>query len=140
MPEIISTTGRFIRAARGILVVLVFLLFFSPFHPFTLSASLSAQSGLDPDVLLKPATDAWPSYNGDYSGRRYSTLAQITTANVSALSLAWMAPLASGGGGLKGTPLQIGGVMYISTTDNAYALDARTGRELWHFTWQSKGG
>jgi len=99
-----------------------------------------AQSGLDPASLLKPATDAWPSYNGDYSGRRYSTLTQITTANVTALSLAWMAPLASGGGGIKGTPLQIGGVMYISTTDNAYALDARTGRELWHFTWQSKGG
>src|SRR5215472_15632495 len=35
--------------------------------------------GLDPALLLKPATDAWPSYAGDYSQRRYSTLTQIDT-------------------------------------------------------------
>jgi len=114
---------------------------FSPSHALTLSPSLLAQGGgLDPAKLLKPGPDSWPTYNGDYSGRRFSTLAQITAANVKALSLAWMAPLASNGGGIKGTPLVIDGVMYISTTDNAYALDARTGRELWHFTWESKGG
>ena len=30
--------------------------------------------GLDPAKLLKPGTDSWPTYNGDYSGRRFSTL------------------------------------------------------------------
>ena len=41
-----------------------------------LAPNLSAQ-GLDPAALLKPPMDAWPTYNGDYSGRRFSTLDQI---------------------------------------------------------------
>jgi glucose dehydrogenase len=45
---------------------------------------------LDPNVLKKPAaTDAWPTYHGDYSGKRYSTLDQINKANVGTLTLAW---------------------------------------------------
>ena len=54
--------------------------------------TLAAQRavGLDPAKLLNPGTDSWPTYNGDYSGRRYSPLAQINTANVKALSLAWI--------------------------------------------------
>jgi glucose dehydrogenase len=35
-------------------------------------------------------TDSWPTYHGDYSGRRYSPLKQITTANVKGLALAWV--------------------------------------------------
>ena len=46
--------------------------------------------GLDPSLLLKPATDAWPTYHGDYSGRHYSTLNQINASNVKHLSLAWV--------------------------------------------------
>jgi len=42
-----------------------------------LPASVHGQI-LDPVLLTKPATDAWPTYNGDYSGRRFSTLSQIT--------------------------------------------------------------
>src|SRR5689334_21092412 len=45
-------------------------------------------------LALRPAaqipTDSWPTYNGDYSGRRYSTLSQINKGNVKALSLAWV--------------------------------------------------
>jgi alcohol dehydrogenase (cytochrome c) len=103
------------------------------------SASLHAQGGLDPAKLLAPPTDSWPTYNGDYSGRRYSTLTQITAANVKALSLAWIYPT-GGTTGIKAAPLQINGVLYLSTQDNAYAIDARTGRELWHYVWPSKGG
>ena len=36
---------------------------------FLCAAPIYAQ-GLDPGALLKPPTDTWPSYNGDYSGRR----------------------------------------------------------------------
>jgi alcohol dehydrogenase (cytochrome c) len=102
-------------------------------------AVLHGQVGLDPAKLSAPATDAWPTFNGDYSGRRYSTLAQITTMNVKALSLAWLYA-APGGGPIKSTPLMIGGVLYFSTPDHAYAVDARTSRELWHYIWPSKGG
>ena len=42
---------------------------------------------LDPALLTKPATDAWPTYNGDYSGRRFSTLNQINQSNVKHLTL-----------------------------------------------------
>lgn len=51
--------------------------------------SLAAQF-LDPNVLKKPnATDAWPTYHGDYSGKRYSILDQINKANVGTLTLSW---------------------------------------------------
>src|SRR4030095_4753062 len=112
-------TFRTASSARGVwhFVLCCFLVLFFPSHPITLSPSLLAQGGgLDPARLLKPGTDSWPTYNGDYSGRRFSTLPQITAANVKALSLAWMAPLATNGGGIKGTPLVIDGVMYMSTT------------------------
>ena len=57
------------------------------------AASLVAQvpsARLDPAVLGKPPVDAWPTYHGDYSGRRYSTLKEINTANVKNLTLAWV--------------------------------------------------
>src|SRR3989449_9895645 len=63
--------------------------------------SLAGQ-GLDPALLTKPATDAWPTYAGDYSQRRYSTLAQIDTTNVRHLSLAWVSRLTAGAGGGEG--------------------------------------
>ena len=42
-----------------------------------------------PSDLLKPLKDDWPTYNGDYSGRRYSALKAINTNTVKHLSLAW---------------------------------------------------
>ena len=45
----------------------------------------STGQGLDPKLLLKPAIDAWPTYNGDYSGRRFSPLTEINAANVGSL-------------------------------------------------------
>ena len=58
------------------------------------SVMAAGQSGgLDPAQLLKPLADSWPSYSGDYTGRRYSALTQITQANIKQLSLAWTARL-----------------------------------------------
>src|SRR5207247_1565938 len=45
---------------------------------------------------LKLLGDSWPTYSGDYTGRRYSSLKQIDQANVKHLSLAWTARLAGG--------------------------------------------
>jgi alcohol dehydrogenase (cytochrome c) len=105
-----------------------------------LSLLASAQgAGLDPATLLNPGTDAWPTYNGDYSGRRFSSLDRINTGNVKSLSLAWIHSL-GGGPAIKATPLLIDGTVYLSTQDNAYAIDARTGRRLWHYAWTSQGG
>jgi len=45
--------------------------------------------GLDPAIIANPPSDSWPSYHGDYSGRRHSRLTQITPQNVATLALAW---------------------------------------------------
>lgn len=108
------------------------------------TVALSAQSprGVDPATLARPATDSWPTYNGDYSGRRFSPLTGITDANVDALSLAWVYRVNIGQGvnSIKGTPLMVDGVIYLTVPDHVWAIDARTGRELWHHVWQSTGG
>ena len=117
--------------------------------------------GLDPALLTRPATEAWPTYHGDYSGRRFSTLRQINAANVKGLSLAWVhranlspsgavtggegpekPPAGTGGFGvdIKSTPLLVNGVLYFTAPDHVWAIDARTGREIWHYFWRTRGG
>src|SRR6185503_17600146 len=64
----------------------------------------SAQGGLDPATIGKPLADSWPTYSGDYTGRRYSSLTQINQSTVKNLSLAWVGrvsgpPTAAGAGG-----------------------------------------
>src|SRR5438445_1151386 len=70
--------------------------------PFCLPGGSLAGQALDPALLTKPATDSWPTYAGDYSQRRYSTLTQIDTTNVRHLSLAWVSRLTAGAGGGEG--------------------------------------
>jgi alcohol dehydrogenase (cytochrome c) len=123
--------------------------------------------GLDPALLTKAATDAWPTYNGDYSGRRFSTLDQINQSNVRHTTLAWVfraaagnspgsiiggegpdvpqggvAAAASGTGSntIKSTPLMVNGVLYFTMPDNVWAVDGRSGRLLWHYFWKTRGG
>src|SRR5579862_5981618 len=115
---------------------------------------------------VAPPSGSWPTYNGDYTGRRFSPLKQINQLNVKGLTLAWIAhpaagqntpgtivggmgpatpPLAgreTGFGGLqiKATPLMLNGVLYFASPDNAWAVDARSGKELWHYFWKTTGG
>lgn len=110
-----------------------------------LFATLLAGDGLDPAKLLQQPVDTWPTYNGDYSGRRYSTLSQINAANVNTLGLAWVYRAVATNTGffgttIKSTPLQVNGVLYFTIPDHVWAVDARSGRELWHYKWESKGG
>jgi alcohol dehydrogenase (cytochrome c) len=89
-----------------------------------------ASRGLDPATLLHPPVDSWPTYHGDYTGQRHSSLTQITPENVNQLSVAWA--WESGlGGSIKATPILVDGVLYITAPDNIWAVDARTGRTLW---------
>lgn len=71
-------------------------------------------------------------YNGDYTGRRYSSLKQITTANVRALAAQWIFHTRATGR-LESTPEVVNGIMYITAANDCYAIDARTGRLLWHY-------
>ena len=52
--------------------------------------------GLDPAALLKPLAEEWPTYNGDYSGKRFSALTQINRGTVKNLTLAWSLRLTGG--------------------------------------------
>src|SRR5271168_801257 len=114
---------------------------------FLIPAAVMAQ-GLDPALLTKPATDSWPTYSGDYSGRRFSTLTQINQSNIKDLALSWVGHLTAGAGTgfgaaggpptiiggeaaeavpvggagagprLSGAILQVNGILYISAPDN----------------------
>ncbi len=102
---------------------------------------------LDPKKLLEPPTDTWPTYNGDYSGRRYSTLKQIDSANIGSLAVAWMYRITSvgpqrgvGNPVIKSTPLMVNGILYFTIPDHIWAVDARTGEEIWRYDWVDQGG
>jgi acido-empty-quinoprotein group A len=104
---------------------------------FSFSLALSAQ-GLDPALLLKPPTTSWPTYNGDYSGRRYSTLKQINASNIGSLTLGWAFQAHSAA--IKSTPLLVNGILYFTVPDHVWAVDARTGHQIWHYKYESQGG
>jgi alcohol dehydrogenase (cytochrome c) len=126
------------------------------------SSVLSAQDGLSRDEILRPSADSWPTYSGDYSGRRYSPLDQINQTNVKNLTLAWTTRVTAGpddrghalhigglgtgelfasmGANIRGSILMVDGILYLSSPDNAWAVDARDGRVLWHYWWKTLGG
>ena len=128
---------------------------------------LAAQGkGIAPADLHKPLGDIWPTYSGDYSGKRYSALKLINKTTVKNLTLAWVAELnegmgnaggsgggrpvivggegtgefIAGNGSVKGSSLILDGTIYVTMPDNAWALDARDGHEIWHYYWKTRGG
>jgi len=107
-------------------------------------AALFSQE-LNPATLRNLKGDSWPTYNGDYSGRRHSPLKQINSNNVGSLQTAWTYRAtdygaASFGSVLKATPLMVNGVLYVTMPENVWAVDARTGREIWHYKTQPTPG
>jgi len=77
---------------------------------------------------------SWLSYGRDQAETRYSTLKQINDSNAKRLGLEWTYAVGAGGGNQEGTPLMWNNTLYgITTWSVVYALDARTGRELWRW-------
>ncbi len=102
---------------------------------------------LDPSAIGDAPVTTWPTFNGDYSGQRYSTLTRIGPANVNQLVRQWVFRITDVGAQrgapvpvIKCTPLLVGGVLYITIPDHVWALDARTGKEIWHYDWVDHGG
>ena len=90
------------------------------------------------DAMLKGARSNgsnWAIYGHDYSNQRFSPLAQITTANVGSLKMAWMYQTGiSRLGSFENSPTVVDGVMYVTTPYNtAMAVDARTGQQIWRY-------
>ena len=74
----------------------------------------------------------WRGYNGEAGGNRYTTLAQITPENVKQLAVKWVFPLPNTGR-LQVTPAVADGIMYVTSANECYALDAGSGRQIWHY-------
>jgi alcohol dehydrogenase (cytochrome c) len=85
------------------------------------------------DLLTVPAGANWPSYNGDYTGRRFTGLNQITPRNVNTLRAQWVFH-ARNSSSLEATPIVWNGLMFVTAANDAIALDARSGRQIWHYT------
>ncbi|MBI4499580.1 MAG: PQQ-binding-like beta-propeller repeat protein [Gemmatimonadetes bacterium] len=84
------------------------------------------------DRIVNPAAGEWPSYHGRLTGNRHSPLDQINRANVASLKPLWLFPI-PGSAPLEVTPVVVDGVMYVTTANRVYALDAATGRRIWQY-------
>lgn len=111
--------------------------------PLALAADQPATSALvdvhPADLLVKPPAANWISYNGDYTGRRYSSLAEINATNVSQLRAEWVFH-AQNSDRLEVTPVVVNGLMFVTAANDAFALDARTGRVVWHHSRPTSDG
>jgi alcohol dehydrogenase (cytochrome c) len=97
------------------------------------TASAVAQA-VDDAMLKNPPRDSWPGFHGDYTGQRHSPLTEISPSNVADMTLAWTFQAQGGGASIKATPILVDGVLYFTLPDNIYAIDVRTGHQLWHYT------
>jgi alcohol dehydrogenase (cytochrome c) len=91
-------------------------------------------SGIPYADIAHPKPGTWPGYDGNQSGNRFSPLNQIDTTNVERLAPKWMFTIAGAPQSLQTTPVVVDGVMYVTSVNEAYALDARSGREIWHYS------
>ena len=105
--------------------------------------------GLDPHTLklFQQPPDTWPTYNGDYSGRRYSELKQINASNIDSVKIEWMYRITGigpqrgvGNPAIKSTPLMVNGIVYFTIPDHVFAVNARTGEQLWQYDFEDHGG
>ncbi len=95
-------------------------------------AAVARAQGVDPSMMLKPPADSWLTFHGDYSGRRHSSLSQITPENVATLKQVWRFQTAPNSQ-IKASPILVNGVLYLTAPDHIWAIDARTGKQLWHY-------
>jgi hypothetical protein len=103
---------------------------------FCLASTASAQVTSERLVNSAKEPQNWMTYSGDYSGKRFSALDQITTATAPSLVVKWVYQLGSTGK-TETSPLEVDGVLYATGPDDrAFALDARTGRPLWIYQRQ----
>jgi alcohol dehydrogenase (cytochrome c) len=74
--------------------------------------------------------------NGDYTQKRFYPNGQINAGNVKRLHPAWIFQTEVKES-LETSPIVVNGVMYVTTSfSHAYALNAQTGEELWHYKHQ----
>ena len=102
-----------------------------------LAAVSRAQRPISPGIpfedIAQPKPGTWPTYHGQLSGNRFSPLDQINRSNVDRLAPKWRFTIHGSPRALQVTPVVAGGVMYVTSVNEAFALDAGSGREIWHY-------
>lgn len=114
----------------------------------TMDSGPSGEGGVPFSRILHPRPGDWLTYNGNLNGNRYSELSQINTSNVNQLRLKWIftVPLwkqlvpdntyfhsKMEHFGVETTPIVADGIMYGTGPHQAFALDARTGQQIWDY-------
>ena len=109
----------------------------------------AGQGGIDFSRILNPKPSDWLTYNGNLSANRYSELKQINATNVNKLGLQWTFSIPLWSQflpdtpyyrenmryfGLETVPIVADGIMYVTGPNQAFALDARTGHQIWHYS------
>jgi alcohol dehydrogenase (cytochrome c) len=100
----------------------------------TLAGATEMGAGIPFADVAQPKPGTWPTYHGNLGGNRFSPLDQINTSNVQHLAPKWMFTIQGAPRDLEVTPVVAGGVMYVTSVNEAFALDARSGREIWHYS------
>src|SRR5580700_864243 len=104
--------------------------------PLPAAPQTKAVAAVDAKRLLAAGDDSanWITYGRTYDEQRFSPLKQIDATNVGQLKLAWHYELPADARAQESTPLIIDGVMYVTGAwSTVFALDARTGPELWSY-------
>lgn len=94
---------------------------------FMMSLSMPAQVTFRD--LLKPPGENWLSYSGDLTGRRHSLLTQIGIGNVNQLVPQWIFHVPESKR-LQATPIVVNGLMYVTDSNQVFALDASSLSDL----------
>ena len=115
----------------------------------TAALQAPAPGSIDFSSILNPKEGDWLTYNGNIGGNRYSQLTQINASNVNKLALKWAFSIPLWTQflpdtpyfrenmryfGLETVPIVAGGIMYVTGPNQVFALDARKGQQIWHYS------
>ena len=99
--------------------LILFMAFFAADVPAQTNHALSFAD------VARPKPGEWPTYHGNLSGNRFSPLDQINATTIHSLAPKWMFTIQGAPRALQMTPVVVDGVMYVTSVNEAYALDAR---------------
>jgi quinohemoprotein ethanol dehydrogenase len=108
--------------------------------PAQQTRAIAVPPPVNAEVLRSAGTPAdklpgsWLTYGHSQNENRFSPLKRIDATNVGRLGLSWSYVAGAGGGNQEGTPLVWNDTLYgITSWSVVFALDARTGKELWRW-------
>ncbi|ALJ14772.1 PQQ-dependent dehydrogenase, methanol/ethanol family [Sphingopyxis macrogoltabida] len=127
--KILSGRGKYFVIAAALVAAAILVSQLVSFGP------RKGAEGVDQQRLLNAAAEPanWLAHGGTFLEQRYSALDQINAGNAAKLGLAWSFEFDTNRG-QEATPIVVDGVIYTSTAwSKVYALDGKTGKELWQF-------